>query len=77
MFLFLAQYVNKLEKNYRANPSLFYLNFSPLNMGIKPVWYRSSRNQPQNSHKPLNKPNPQPPCHPSVLCIAKGFKSNH
>ena len=28
-FLFLAQYVNKLEKNYQSNPSLFDLNFSP------------------------------------------------
>ena len=28
-FLFLAKYVNKLEKNYRSNPSLFYLDRQP------------------------------------------------
>ena len=80
-FLFLAQYVNKLEKNYRANPSLFDLCFLPLNVGIKPVWYRSPSNQPQRPHRPLNQPNTQfprqPPYRPCPLCTSKGFQSAH
>ena len=36
-FLFLAQYVIKLEKNYQSNPSLFDLDLLPMNVGIKLV----------------------------------------
>ena len=43
-FLFLAQYVIKLETNYQENPSLFNLDLSPLNVGIKPVRYGSPGN---------------------------------
>ena len=46
-FSFLAQYVNKLEKNYQSNPSLFDMNFSPINIGIKPVRYRSPNVKPK------------------------------
>ena len=59
-FLFLAQYVIKLEKNYRSNPSLFDLNFSPMNVGIKPVCYGPPSNKPKTSVSPptplLNQP---------------------
>ena len=60
-FLFLAQYVNKLEKNYQANPSLFDLNFSPLNVGIKLVWYGSPGNH-SKTPRPSHSTSPQAPC---------------
>ena len=63
-FLFLAQYVNKLEKNYRTNPSRFDLNFSPLNVGIKPVWYGSPG---YNSKTPLGRPLAPPLKNPPSL----------
>ena len=67
----------KLERNYRANPTLFILDFSPLNVGIKPVQYVTSGGQHQTSHRPPTKTNPQQPTQPCVLCTAKGFESNH
>ena len=45
-FKFLSQYVNKLEKNYRSTPTLFDHNFSPMNVGIKPVRYGSPNTKP-------------------------------
>ena len=33
-FLFLAQFVEKLEKNYRSTPYLYDLDLSPLNVGV-------------------------------------------
>ena len=70
---FLAQYVNKLEKNYQANPSFFDLNFSFLNVGIKPVRYGPPSNNPKT---PLSSPSisPQPPIRPCALCTAKGIQ---
>ena len=41
MFLFLSRYMYKLEKNYRANPTLIDVNFLPLQVGIKPVQYEA------------------------------------
>ena len=56
-FQFIAQFVCKLERNYRANPSLFDLDFSPLNVGIKPVQFGTPGGQHQTSHRPLPKTN--------------------
>ena len=53
-FKFLAQYVNKLEKNYRSNPTLFDRNFSPMNVGIKPVRYGSPGNHSKTPHLSSN-----------------------
>ena len=75
-FLFLAQYVIKLEKKYWANPSLFYLDLSPLNVGIKPVWYGSPGNHSKTPHL-SSSTSPQGPRHPCAFCTSKGFKSNH
>ena len=75
-FLFLAQYVIKLEKNYWANPSLFNLDLSPLNMGIKPVWYGSPGNHFKTLHS-SSSTSPQGPRHPCALCNSKGLESNH
>ena len=75
-FLFLAQYVNKLEKNYRSNPSLFYLNFSPEKIGIKPVRY----GPPTAKTKPpslSSGSSPEPPGRSCSLWTAKGFQSDH
>ena len=38
-FQFIAQLVSKVEQTYRANPSLFDFDLSPLDVGIKPVQY--------------------------------------
>ena len=75
-FKFLAQYVNKLEKNYRSNPTIFDRNLSPMNVGIKPVRYGSPGNHSKTPH-PSSNTSPQGPCHPCALCTYKGFESNH
>ena len=54
MFSFLAQYVSKIKKNYRSNPSLFDLNFSLAMWALKPF-----------DMKPLA-PNPNLRVHPLV-----------
>ena len=46
-FLFLAQYVNKLEKHYQSNPSLYNLDSSLTNVGIKAVCYETSNAKPK------------------------------
>ena len=46
-FLFLAKYVKKLERNYRSNPSLFDLNPSLTNVGVKAVRYAASNPKPK------------------------------
>ena len=38
-FLFLSQFVNKLEKSYWLNPSLFNLNYTLAKIGIEPLRY--------------------------------------
>ena len=75
-FLFLAQYVIKLEKNYQANHSLFELNLSPLNVGIKPVRYGSPGYHSKTPH-PSSSTSPQGPHYPCALCTSKGLESNH
>ena len=37
LFKFLNQYVENLNNSYKANPMLFDVGFSPLNVGMKPV----------------------------------------
>ena len=37
MFLFLAQFIEELEKNYRSTPYLYDLDFSPLNVGVNVI----------------------------------------
>ena len=76
MFKFLVQYVYKLEKNYRSNPTLFNRNFSPMNVGIKPVWYGSPNTKPKPPCHPATAhvPTPRRPC---TLCTAKGFQADH
>ena len=49
-FLFLAKFVEKLEKNYQSNPYLSDLNLTPSNVGINIVRQEAS------------KPKLQPPC---------------
>ena len=75
-FLFLAQYVRKLEKNYRSNPSLYHLDSSSTNMGVKAVHYATSNAKPKHPRLPSGK-NPIPPKRPCPLCTAKGFQSVH
>ena len=76
-FQFISQFVSKVEQNYRANPSLFDLDFLPLNLGIKPVLYGTPGGQHQTSHRPSPKTNHQQLTRPCVLCSAQGFESNH
>ena len=41
-FLFLSQYVNKLEKHYQSNPSLYDLASSLTSVGVKAVRHEAS-----------------------------------
>ena len=75
-FLFLAQYVNKIEKHFQSNPSLYNLDFSLANVGIKAVRYEASNAKPKHPRLPSGK-NPIPPKRPCPLCTAKGFQSVH
>jgi len=74
-FEFLAQFIYKMEKNYRANPSLYDLDFSPTSVGVK-----ATRPEPHKSNsKPQYIPNvPRTkPRHPCSLCQIKGFEDDH
>jgi len=70
-FLFLAQFVDKLEKSYRSTPYLYDLDSSPLNVGVNVVRQGNSKSNPQ----PPKVPGPQPhiPPRPSAMCTIKGF----
>ena len=76
-FQFISQFVSKVEQNYRANPSLFDFDFSPLNVGIKPVRYGSPTSHNQTPHKHPHQPNRQKSNRPCILYSDRGFKSNH
>ena len=54
-FLFLAQFVDELEKNYRSTPFLYDLDLNPSNIGINVVRQEASKPKPQ----PLQPPNLQ------------------
>ena len=45
MFKFLNQYVVNLNNSYKANPMLFDIGLSPMNVGIKPVCYEVPKKQ--------------------------------
>ena len=49
-FLFLAQFVNKLEKSYWLNPSLFNLNYSLAKREIEPLRYGHPTAMKKNLH---------------------------
>ena len=76
MFKFLSQFISKTEKHYRSNPTLFDRNYSPMNVGIKPVRYSSPKAKPkppcQSAAAHKNVPN-----RPCILCTTKGFQSDH
>ena len=74
-FEFLAKFVYKMEKNYRANPSLYDLEFSPARVGVK----ATRPEPPKSSSKPLHSPTTPKnrvfgPC---SLCTIKGFQDDH
>ena len=62
----------KLERNHRANSTLFHINFLPLNVGIKPAQYEI----PGKPNQSFNKSD-QLPHRPFVLCTAKEFNTDH
>ena len=76
-FTFLAQFVCKLEKNFRANPSLYDLDQTFSYVGVKPV----KIGYPNTSTRPPNQPPRSPeapiPKRPCTLCTSKGFQDDH
>ncbi len=54
-FLFLAQFVDELEKSYRSTPYLYDLDLALSNIGVKVVRQGTSKPKPQ----PLNSSDPQ------------------
>ena len=75
-FGFLAQFVYKMEENYRANPSLYDLDFSPASIGVKvtrPEPPKFNSKPPQHSAN-IPRAKPMRPC---SLCTTKGFQDDH
>ena len=52
------------------------MNFSPVNIGIKPGRYGSSNVKPKPP-RPSPGLSHQPPRRPCTLCTTKGFQSDH
>ena len=70
-FEFLAKFVYKMEKNYRANPSLYDLELSPTSVGVKATRPEppKSKSKPQfSANTPRNRV-----MWPCSLCMIKGF----
>ena len=57
-FQFIAQFMNRVERQYRNNPSLFDIDFSPLNVGVNAVRYEPPTNSSRLPRQ--NSPNPDP-----------------
>ena len=64
---------------FLSNPSLFNVDFSLLNVGIKPVQYEFPGKPNQTFNRLPNQSSHQPhlPHRPCVLCTTKGFNTNH
>ena len=73
-FLFLAKFVEKLEKNYRSTPYLYYLDLSPSNVGINVVRQEASKPKPQTP-RPSDLQQIRTP-RPCALCTVMGFEDN-
>ena len=76
VFKFLNQYVENLNNSYKANPMLFYIGLSPMNVGMKPVCYEVPKKQERKSYTPARN-NQERPCRPCPLCYTKDFESDH
>ena len=74
-FLFLAKFVEKLEKNYRCTPYLYDLDLTPSNVGINVVRQGTSKPKPQPPH-PSDFQRNCPP-RPCAMCTIMGFEDNH
>ena len=74
-FLFLAQFVDELEKNYRSTPFLYDLDLTPLNVGINVVRQEASKPKLQPPH-PSDLQHYRPP-KPCTMCTTMGFEDNH
>ena len=74
-FLFLAKFVEKLEKNYRSTPYLYDLDLALSNIGVKVVRQGTSKPNPP----PPNSSDPQRfrPPKPCAMCTIMGFEANH
>ena len=77
-FLFIAQFVSRVERQYRNNPSLFDVEFSPLNVGVNAVKCVPPTCHSCQPHQDSPKPNrPQDPLDPCPPCTITGFEDNH
>ena len=75
-FDFIAQFVNKLEKNYRLNPLLYNTNYTPASIGVNPVWYATSSDNTKSTCQSFGS-SYIPPKGPYTLFTTKGFQSDH
>jgi len=74
-FEFLAKFIYKMEKNYRANPSLYDLKFSPASVGVKgtrPEPPKSNSKPQYSATTPRNRV-----LWPCSLFMIKGFQDDH
>ena len=60
-FLFIAQFVSRVERQYRQNPSLFDVDFSPLNVGVNAVRYEPPTNPSRRPRRPSPNRTREPP----------------
>ena len=52
VFKFLNQYMENLNNSYKANPMLFDVSLSPMNIEMKPVRYQVPKKQERYSYLP-------------------------
>jgi len=71
-FLFLAQFVDELEKNYRSTPFLYDLDLNPSSVGINVIRQEDSKPKPQPP-RPADPPRSYPP-KPCAMCSIIGFE---
>ena len=67
VFGFLNKYMENLNNSYIANPMLFNVGSSPLNVGLKPVHYEDPKKQEKKQYTPVWN-NQERPCKPCRIC---------
>ena len=75
-FDFLAQFIYKMERNYRANPSLYDLDFTPTSFGVKATRPEPHKFNSRPAHHSTNTTHTTPR-YPCSLCKIKGFQDEH
>ena len=76
VFKFLNQYMENLNNSYKANPMLFDLGLSLMNVGMKPVCVEVLKKQERKSYTPARN-NQESPRRPCPLYSIKDFESDN